>query len=48
MGIPQGGSISPLLSIALQESEYLPKLEKQGASYVKYSDDGIAASNDDT
>lgn len=46
-GIPQGGSISPLLAIVLQESEYFPKLEKQGASFVQYSDDVIAASDDD-
>jgi len=47
-GIPQGGSLSPLLSIVLQESEYFPKLEMQGASYVQYSDDVIVASDNDT
>jgi hypothetical protein len=47
IGIPQGGSISPLLAIVLQESEFFPKIEKQGASVAKYSDDGIVASNND-
>jgi hypothetical protein len=46
-GIPQGGSISPLLAVLLQETRYFPQLEKQGASYVQYSDDVIVASNND-
>jgi len=48
IGIPQGGSISPLLAIVLQESEYFPKIQKQGACCVQYSDDVIVASDDDT
>jgi hypothetical protein len=40
--------LSPLLAILLQESKYFPQLEAQKASYVQYSDDVIAASNDDT
>lgn len=47
VGIPQGGSLSPLLSIVLQESRYFPQLEAQGAAYVQYSDDLILASDDD-
>jgi hypothetical protein len=47
-GIPQGGSLSPLLAIILQESEYFPQLDAQKASYVQYSDDVIVASNDDS
>jgi hypothetical protein len=47
IGIPQGGSVSPLLSIVLQESKYFPQLEAQGAGYVQYSDDVIVASDDD-
>jgi hypothetical protein len=46
-GIPQGGSLSPLLSIVLQESEYYKNIEKQGASFVQYSDDVIVGSDDD-
>lgn len=47
IGIPQGGSISPLLAIVLQESEYFPKLEAQGAAVTQYSDDVLVASDDD-
>lgn len=47
VGIPQGGSLSPLLAIILQESKYFPQLEAQGASYVQYSDDVILANNND-
>jgi hypothetical protein len=35
------------MAILLQESKYFPQLESQGASFVQYSDDIIAASDDD-
>jgi hypothetical protein len=47
LGIPQGGGLSPLMAILLQESKYFPQLKLQGASYVQYSDDVVVASDDD-
>lgn len=46
-GIPQGGSLSPLLAIILQESKFFPQLKAQKAKVVKFSDDGVVASDDD-
>jgi hypothetical protein len=36
-----------LLAIVLQESKYIPQFKEQGASFVGYADDGLAASNND-
>ena len=47
IGIPQGAPISPLMSILVQDLNYFKRIEKQGASIVQYSDDGVCASDDD-